>query len=202
MANTTHFFDAVEARHTFYQLENKSPISDERIEEIVNFAVKHCPSAFNVQSARAVVLLREQHEKLWDIGDAAVKRTLPEGAYQYLAPRIKGFRDAYGTVLWFEDDAALEVLQKKNPMIAGMVPEWSHHSTGLHQFTVWTAFVAEGLGANLQHYNFSPDFTKEVRETWKLPETWQLRAQLVFGTPIGGPNERTYLPLEDRVKVF
>lgn len=74
-----------------------------------------------------------------------------------------------------------------------------------HILLVWSAFELEGLGCNLQHYNFSPDFTKEVQETWGLPKTWTLKSQLVFGEPQDGLKrraERTYLPLEDRVKVF
>ena len=80
----------------------------------------------------------------------------------------------------------------------------SDHSSGIHQFIAWTALELEGLGANLQHYNFMPDFVEAVRKEWDIPDTWTLHAQLVFGTPQNGlerSKERTYLPLEDRVKV-
>jgi len=73
----------------------------------------------------------------------------------------------------------------------------------MHQFIAWTALELEGLGANLQHYSFMPDFSKEVLETWDLPRTWVLHAQLVFGQPADGlkrSRERTYAPLEERVK--
>ena len=92
------FFEAAELRCSVYTLTNKSTISDDRIKEIVEFAVKHAPSSFNVQSTRAVVLLKKDHEKLWDIGDAMIKRVMPEQAYQALAPRVAGFRAAYGSV--------------------------------------------------------------------------------------------------------
>jgi predicted oxidoreductase (fatty acid repression mutant protein) len=72
----------------------------------------------------------------------------------------------------------------------------------MHQFTVWTALEAEGLGCNLQHYNYSPEFANAVAETWHLPATWKLKSQLNFGQPTGAPKERTYAPLEERVKVF
>lgn len=75
----------------------------------------------------------------------------------------------------------------------------------MHQFITWTALELEGLGCNLQHYNFLPPFVDEVRKIWNLPETWTLHAQLVFGTPQNGlqrSRERTYEPLEARVKVF
>jgi len=67
---------------------------------------------------------------------------------------------------------------------------------------VWTALELEGLGCNLQHYNFNPEFTAEVLEEWKLPKTWKLKAQLVFGTPTGGPDKvKTFAPIEERVKL-
>lgn len=75
----------------------------------------------------------------------------------------------------------------------------------MNQFIVWTALELEGLGCNLQHYNFMPKFTEQVQKEWKLPETWALHAQLVFGTPVDGlkrARERTYLPLDERVRVI
>jgi uncharacterized protein len=47
-----------------------------------------------------------------------------------------------------------------------------------------------------------PPFTEKVKEIYNLPKDWKLKAQLVFGTPVGGPMEKTSKPLEDRVKVF
>lgn len=75
----------------------------------------------------------------------------------------------------------------------------------MHQFIVWTALELQGLGCNLQHYNFMPEMVRQVREIWGLPDTWELNAQLVFGQPVDGlkrARERTYLPLEERVRAF
>lgn len=95
------FFAAVEARRTIYTLTDSSPIPDSRIVEIVQKAVRHVPSSYNVQSARAVVVLKEEHKKLWDLADAALKVTVPEAVYGFLAPRVAGFKGAYGTVKHF-----------------------------------------------------------------------------------------------------
>ena len=73
---------------------------------------------------------------------------------------------------------------------------------------MWTALSVEGVGCNLQHYNFSPAFAKQVLEEWKLPATWDLKSQLVFGAPKSGtferdgPRPRTYLPVEERLLQF
>ena len=68
------FKEALAHRRSYYALSNKSLISNEEIEEIVKFAVKNIPSAFNSQSTRVVLLLGDQHTKLWNI----VKDTLRE----------------------------------------------------------------------------------------------------------------------------
>jgi predicted oxidoreductase (fatty acid repression mutant protein) len=65
---------------------------------MVNHAIKHAPSPFHVQSCRAIVLLGEDHEKLWDFGYEATKKSLPPHVFENHAAKIKGFRDAYGTV--------------------------------------------------------------------------------------------------------
>ena len=50
------FKEALAHRRSYYALSNKSLISNEEIEEIVKFAVKNIPSAFNSQSTRVVLL--------------------------------------------------------------------------------------------------------------------------------------------------
>lgn len=131
---TSVLFSAIETRRSIYGLSKTLPIPDSRVHEIVSHAIKNCPSPFNTQSARAVILTKGDHEKLWDMADAMLKQMLPEEAYKGLAPRVAGFRAAYGSVLWFEDQAALEAMGQKNPAVAGMMPQWSEHSNGMHQF--------------------------------------------------------------------
>lgn len=94
------FFAAVEGRRTIYALSDSSPIPDARIVEIVQKAVRHVPSSYNVQSARVVVILKEEHKKLWDFADAGLKETVPEGVYGFLAPRVAAFKAAYGSVCY------------------------------------------------------------------------------------------------------
>ncbi len=47
---TRNFKEAVEHRRTYYNITNSSPISDHEIKELIAFAVKNVPSAFNSQS--------------------------------------------------------------------------------------------------------------------------------------------------------
>lgn len=68
------------------------------------------------------------------------------------------------------------------------------------QYAIWVALEAEGLGANLQHY--SPLIDAKVAAEWEIPADWELNAQLVFGTPVGEAKEKSFMPLEERFKVF
>jgi predicted oxidoreductase (fatty acid repression mutant protein) len=95
------FFEAIQSRRSVYRLTNTSPIPDSRIQEIVTFTVTHAPSAFNVQSARAVVLFREQHEKLWDVGLQVIQNEMPPAARPVLESKVAGLRAAYGSVCFY-----------------------------------------------------------------------------------------------------
>ena len=44
---TKSFKEALKARRTFYQIENKSTLSDKEIRDLIRFAVEFVPSAFN-----------------------------------------------------------------------------------------------------------------------------------------------------------
>ena len=70
----------------------------------------------------------------------------------------------------------------------------------MHQFTIWTALEAEGLGCNLQHY--SPLIDAKVAERWDVPKDWVLNAQLVFGTPAAPAGDKTFMDVGERFKVF
>jgi predicted oxidoreductase (fatty acid repression mutant protein) len=69
----------------------------------------------------------------------------------------------------------------------------------MHQIIAWTALDAEGLGANLQHYN--PLVDQKIQNEWNVPQQWKLRAQLVFGGRGGEAGEKQFKPLEERVFV-
>ena len=197
----SNFFDAVKRRRTRYALSKDSVISEERIQEIVSEAVKHSPSAFNSQSARVVVLFGEQHDRLWDIVKAELKKIMPPEGFGATEEKINGaFRSGYGTVMFFEDRSVVEGLQKQFPLYKDAFPVFSLNSAGMLQYVVWTALAEQGIGASLQHYN--PVIDEAVRVAWDLPTSWKLSAQMPFGKPIADPVEKTFQPIESRVKVF
>lgn len=192
------FFTAVKERRTFYGISKETVVSDERIKEVVLDAVKHTPSSFNSQSARVVVLLGDKHDQLWDLTKETLRTIVPAENFAPTEERMNSFRSGYGTVLFFEDTKVIENLQNQFPSYKDNFPIWSHHSSGMLQFVVWTALEAEGFGASLQHYN--PLIDEEVKQTWSIPDSWRLIAQMPFGKPTAAPGEKAFQPLEERVK--
>lgn len=190
------FLNAVQNRRTIYAISNETTITDTRLEELLKTAINHTPSAFNSQSSRIVLLLGEEHKKLWNITLKKLKAIIPPENFTATQEKIESFAAGYGTVLYFEEQETIETLQKSYPTYANNFPIWSQQSSGMLQFVVWTALETEGLGASLQHY--SPLIDEDVASTWKLPKTWQLISQMPFGKPTAPPSKKTFLPIENR----
>ena len=108
----------------------------------------------------------------------------------------------FSQILFFTDKKATRALQDQ---FAGSgyedrFPPWALQSSAMVQFATWVAIEAEGLGANLQHYN--PLIDEKVRAEWGLPADWELIAQLVVGGRAGEPREKTFKPIQDMYKSF
>ncbi|MGE8077413.1 nitroreductase family protein [Peribacillus loiseleuriae] len=196
----TDFYTALKERRSIYGINKDVQVSDERIKEIVEFAVKYTPSAFNSQTARLVVLSGEAHNKLWDITTETLRKVVGDGDFSATQQKMDSFKAGYGTVLFFEDEAVVTSLQEQFAPYADNFPIWSNQASGMHQLVVWTALEAEGLGASLQHYN--PLIDDEVKKEWNIPDNWKLIAQMPFGNPIALAGEKEFQPLEDRVKFY
>ena len=103
-AATSTLLELVKARRTYYDLKGESPVSDDVIERIVQDSVLHVPSSFNTQTSRVVLLLKEEHKKVWDIALDALEGLVTAGHVpkeQFetsTKPKLESFRAAYGTV--------------------------------------------------------------------------------------------------------
>lgn len=193
--------EALKHRRSYYVIGNQTTLPDDEIEEILDLAALHTPSAFNSQSSRMVLLLKNHHQRLWEIVKETLKNTISAAAFSSTEAKInKSFAAAYGTVLFFEDRSIVESLQKAYPLYHEKFPLWSQQTSGMHQLAVWTMLEDAGFGASLQHYN--PLIDEKVIAEWKLPEDWELIAQMPFGLPLEPPKKKEFNPLCDRVRVF
>lgn len=195
------FWDGVKNRRSIYGLGDEEIVPQARIEQIVKDAVTHVPSPFNSQSTRALLLFGSAHKKLWQFTlDELRKVTKPE-RFAETEKKVNGsFASGYGTVLYFIDKNVVDDLAAQFPLYADNFALWSQHSSAMHQYVIWTALEAEGLGASLQHY--SPLIDEAVRKEWKVPQSWQGVAQMPFGKPTLPPGEKEFDSLDERVKVY
>ena len=192
--------ETLKNRRSHYDIENRSPVPDAQIEEIVDFALENMPSAFNSQTTRIVLLLGEHHKKLWDIVMDTLREIVPPDKFPATEKKVGSFAAGYGTILFYEDQKVVKDLQSRFPAFADNFPVWAQHASAMHQLVLWTMLEDEGLGASLQHYN--PIIDAKVGEAWSLDPDWLLVAQMPFGSVSKSPDKKEIQPIDARKKVF
>lgn len=196
----TTFTDTLKNRRSIYHLGRNVSLSNEELTTLIKEAIKESPTAFNAQSTRAVILFGDAHEKLWEITEEALRPLTPAEAFPNTQNKLAGFKNGYGTVLFFKDTDVVKGLQEQFELYANNFPDWSEQSNGIATANTWVALVDKGLGANLQHYN--PVIDEAVAKEWNIPSNWKLRSQLVFGSPETPAEEKEYMNDADRFRVF
>ena len=63
----THFTTAVTNRRTNYTLSKDVTIPQETIVQTIQDVIREVPSAFNMQSGKAVIAFGETHDAIWKI---------------------------------------------------------------------------------------------------------------------------------------
>jgi predicted oxidoreductase (fatty acid repression mutant protein) len=194
------FLTSIKSRRSYYSINNTSPIPDEKIEQIVIDSLKYVPSAFNSQSNRVVLLFGASHNKFWDIVKETLRAIVPPEKFEPTDKKINSFAAGHGTVLYFYDTKIVEGMQQKFPMYKDNFPVWAEQSSAMFQFTIWSLLEAEGLGANLQHYN--PIVDDQTKKIFNVPENYKLVAQMPFGGISGAPGEKEFDDIDKMIKIL
>ena len=194
------FIDQIEKRRTIYAIGNNVTVPNAELEALIKKTIRLSPSSFNSQSSRAVILFDASHVKFWEIVRETLRKIVPEAAFEATSNKINSFAAGKGTVLFYEDQDVIKGLQEQFAAYADNFPVWSEHSSAIAQFAIWTALSEQGVGASLQHYN--PIVDAETAETFAVPASWKLRAQLVFGSIEAPAGEKTFMDDEVRFKTF
>jgi predicted oxidoreductase (fatty acid repression mutant protein) len=194
------YIDAIKSRRSQYALGKELPLPQRDITALIQEAIKLSPSAFNSQSARAVILYGAESEKFWRLVTAALQKIVPADAFAATQAKIDSFAAGAGTVLFYEDQDIITGLQQQFALYADNFPVWSEQANGIAQFSVWTALANAGIGASLQHYNPLVDAVTAAQ--WQLPASWKLRAQMPFGANKGGHKDKPFINDEQRFRVF
>ncbi|MBI1452368.1 MULTISPECIES: nitroreductase family protein [Acinetobacter] len=194
------FLDKIKQRRTIYAIGKNLSVDQKVIEETIQEAVRHSPSSFNSQTSRVVTLFGESHTQFWNIVRETLRKIVPAEAFAGTDAKISSFAAGFGTALFYEDQATVKALQEQFALYADNFPVWSEHSTAIAQFAVWTALAEQNIGASLQHYN--PIVDAEVAAKFNIPESWKLRAQLVFGSIEAPAGDKTFIDDAERFKTF
>ncbi|WP_278558486.1 nitroreductase family protein [Limosilactobacillus vaginalis] len=168
-------------RRSIYALGDQLTNSPEEIYDLIITAIKNSPTAFNSQTVRAVVLFGKSSDKVWDIVEAALKEVVKDPqAFAKTQQKIASFRAGFGTVLFLTETDTVHELEKQFPAYADNFADWAEQGIGGAQQAVWTALAEQQIGASLQHYN--PLIDDAIHQAFNLPDSWQLRAEMPFGS--------------------
>ncbi len=196
----TDFISLIKSRRSIYHLEKKSDITPHEIVQTICNCLEQTPTAFNSQTGRIVVLFNEPYKQFWISTKNTLKKITPSEQFEKTKEKLTSFSKGIGSILFFEEQHTIQMLQEKFSLYADNFPIWSMQSSGMLQYCVWLALTELGLGANLQHYN--PLVDDYVQKTFSLPASWKLLAQMNFGSIEKPADEKTFLEIQKRLKVF
>lgn len=184
--------DALKLRRSYYNLDDKVEVSDEKIVETIEKVTELVPDAFNMKSQRLVIAQKDMHKKLWD------------GVYESFGgevsmDKIDTFKNAAGTVLFFYDNKLIEKMKNDYELYKDNFTPWALQANGMLQISIWSALEELGLGVNLQHYN--PIIDDMVKEMFDVDKDYVLLGQMVYGNITGPADEKEKEDIKKRVKV-
>lgn len=183
---------ALEMRRSYYNIDKNIKVSEKEIEERVQNIIKLIPDAYNIESQRAILVMGEKQNQLWDkiydVFNGQVDRA-----------KIDGFKNGYGTVLFFTDTKVVKAIQEEIPLYADKFEHFTTQSIGMLEIITWLGLRELGLGASLQHYN--PVIDEEVKKMFNVPEHFKLDAQLVFGNIVEEPEAKEKMNISEKFRI-
>lgn len=192
--------DSLSRRRSIYGLGKLSAASNACLLDSLKSCLLNCPSPFNAQSARLVVLFGDSHQLFWNKVWENLKNLVPNSKQKSVKEKIDAFANAHGTIMYFEDKDALQELKKQFPTYSKNMRLWTQQANGMLQFLIWQILTENNIGASLQHYN--EIIEKDLYSLFDIPKNWEPVAQMPFGSIEKEPQEKTFLPLEPRMKIF
>lgn len=98
---------SLEKRRTYYNIDKNIPVLEKEIEEKIKEVTELVPDAFNMKSARVVIVFGEKHDLLWDeiyeVYGGKVSRE-----------KIDSFKAGAGTVLFLYDEETVKGYKKSS----------------------------------------------------------------------------------------
>ena len=194
------FLDLLEKRRSIYTIGTNSDYTKEEITERIRDVVKQVPTAFNSQTTRVVVLFDEAKDKFWDHIYDVQKDVLEGDVWEMMSGTITGSKNGIGTVLFFEDIDAVKQMPAQG--IRGEAYKQNNNANA--QYAVWLTLTEMDLGATLQHFNvgYEQGFDRGTKEMFDLPDSYEMLAQMPFGSIEQEAGEKDHIDTDEQVKVF
>lgn len=187
-------------RRTIYALGKDLPLDEKAVVQLIEDCVLHCPTAFNMQSARTVILFRQSHADFWKMVEKEAVAAASSEKKEQAMKNIRRFSEAYATILFYEDSDVVEEFAAKFPLYRQNMETWAMQANGMLEYMIWQVLAENGIGASLQHYTELVE--TQTSRHFNLPKSWKMVAQMPFGSIVRPAAEKTFLPLADRVKIF
>lgn len=196
----SEFTDLVKNRRTTYAISNQTELTHSEIVARIREVVKDVPTANNSQTTRVVVVFGEENVKLWDHIFNIQKDVMQGAMWDMMSGVMQAAKGGVGTILFFEDNEAVEKNIGKNERAT----VYKQHNDANTQYALWLALTELGLGANLQHMNigFEQGFDKSIKEMFDLPASYEMVAQMPFGSIQAKAGEKTYIDTNEQVRVI
>lgn len=196
----SEFKDVLLKRRSIYALGKNSELSKDEIVARLREVQQTVPTANNSQTTRLVVLTGEANTKLWNLIYDVQKEVLNEAMWNFMSPIMVGAKEAMGTVLFFEDRDAVNQMPAKGERAEA----YKQNNNANSQFAIWLALAEMDLGASLQHFNigYEQGFDKAIREMFNLPASYELIAQMPFGSVEQAAGEKEHIDPTVQVQVI
>ena len=175
------YTDLQAKRRSTYVIGKNTDLSQEEISQAIREAMKNVPTSFNSQTSRLVIVFDEANERVWKEIYDVQKDVLDEATWGMMGPVIEGAGQGVGTVLFFEDRDAVKA---GIPVDENRQSLYKQDNSSNAQYAVWLTLAELGLGGTLQHFNigYEEGFDKVFRDMFDLPESYEMVAQMPFGS--------------------
>ena len=194
------FLQSLKTRRSIYNINKDLKVKEKEVIELIENVLLNTPSAFNSESQRVVVLLKEKHDLLWEIVKGEIKKLVSAEDFKKSEEKLNSFKAGYGTILFFDDNKTTTYLGEQFPLYKANFIKWAVEQNGMLQSNVWVGLGTIGIGASLQHYNELIE--ERIKNELNLDKEWTLTAQMPFGNIVEVPAEKTKKSLSERLVVF
>jgi len=194
------FLQSLKNRRSVYNINKDIEVEEKEVLNVIEEALIYTPSAYNSESQRVVVLLKEKHDLFWEMVKEEIKKMVKEEDFPKSEEKINAFKAGFGTVMFFDDQETTNHLMNKFPLYKDNFARWAVEQNGMLQSNVWVGLESLGLGASLQHYNELIE--EKVKKEFSIDENWKLYAQMPFGKLLSIPDEKPKKELNIRMKIL